>query len=457
MFSLIFEGAIIVMVLGLIAKYILDRRESDYRIDNKELAIASAVLLLVVVPLTAWLGTKIAIHNQVTYNENWGGYELHTNKDVTTCERDGLCHHYYDCDPYTVTHKVKDSNGDEHEEEETKYHDCPYTNEEWTFTIDTTVGRFTIADHNLPTNPDAHRWRWSEPVPDRFASGVPPFWTAAKARIDSGQPGPVTARQSYNNYILASQSTILKRFSDSIDRYKTANLLPTINSSVHDVYFSDRVYFVGRSAPGNWQPAINRFDAALGTELQGDVHLVIVDPNKVTDPDNYSGALLAYWQSKAFDKDALSKNGIIVILGSVDGQTVTWARAVTGMPMGNEALLLDIQNKLPGARLDPDSILGHPSAVFAGGGVRVVHTEGALEQVLWGEHAFKRVRMESHGDDSPGFAYLLRELEPTAWQRFWILFATGIFGAIAWGICIYHGAPRFRSRSWSLPYRRRFY
>ncbi len=451
MLSLILGGLLLTLVPGLLLKYFLDKTESEYRIDNLELGIASAGLAFIVVPLVAWGGTKIAIDNVVTYRENWGGYETQVHHLVTTCERDGSCTHDYQCDPYQVPYECGHTEGtgkDAHYVSQTcyrtEYHSCPYTTEEWTFTVDSTVGTFTIASHNLPTNPDAHRWRWSESVPGYLPSGVPAFWTAVKQRLESGNPGPVTLRHEYRNYILASQRSILKRFSDSIDRYKSDGLMPDLSQNrIHDFYYADRVYLMGVQPAGYWQAAINRFDAALGNTLQGDLHLVIVDANRVTEPDNYIGAVIAYWQSPQFDKDAFSKNGILVVLGTTDGQTAAWARAVTGMPMGNEALMIDIQNGLKGVKLDPDSVLGHPTVNLQ---TRAwTHTQGALEGILWGEHTFQRIHMESHDKDGAGFAYLLREIEPTGWQRFWILVVTFLFGAVAWGICIWHGVPRFRS------------
>lgn len=457
MFSLIFIGAIIAMAVGLAAKFILDRLQSQYRIDNKELAIGSALVLLLIVPLTAYVGTRLAINSQVTYNENWGGYELKANWERIACTRDGPCIHEYDCDPYTVQVPYEcgdyEGTGDDRRyvsrtcyRDETRYHDCPYTDEEWTFTVDTTVGEFTIAANNLPSDPEAHRWRFLKSVPGGIPSGIPAFWTECKQRLHRNEPGPVTARKEYENYLLASQNTILKRYSDSIERYKTAGLLPPINRQIHDFYHADRVYFVGVRPSGDWQAAINRFDAALGTQLQGDLHLVLVDANKITDPDNYQFALLAYWQSKEFEKDALSKNSIVVILGSVDGQTVKWARAGTGMPEGNEAMLVDIQNQLPSTRLEPEAVLGNPKATLVNGSVQVAHTQGALEKVIWGPNAFKRVHMGKPGESgNVGYAYLLREIEPTGWQRFWIIFCQVLLSCIVWGVCIAYGAPAYRS------------
>jgi hypothetical protein len=178
---------------------------------------------------------------------------------------------------------------------------------------------------------------------------------------------------------------------------------------------------------------------------QGDLHLVIVDANTVTDPDNYMGALMAYWESPALGKDALSKNGIAVVVGTKDGKTVAWARAATGMPAGNEMMILDIQNKLVGVPLDTDSIMGHPTVNLATH--KWSNTSSALEQtVLWGQDAFVRVHMGKLTDKgASGYAYLLREIVPTGWQRFWMLFSAFVAGCVTWGICIAHGTPMARA------------
>jgi len=454
MFILIIYGAVIVMAIGLVAKFILDYTKSDHRIDNLELAIATPILLFLVVPLIMWLGTKLAVSNLVTYNENWGGYETQAERIVSSCQRDGNMKNYYKGDPYKYEWDTHDDEVDSkgrhhsvtHHHSETRYHNIPFCSEEWTFVVRTTLGDYTIADRNLPDNPNEYRYRAYVSVPDYLDHGTPDFWTLAKHRLDSGNPGPVTARRQYDNYILASQNSILKRFNDSVGRYQKAGLLPALKSNpIHDFYLADRVYFVGAHPSGNWQGALNRFDAALGSMRQGDLHLVIVDANTVTDPDNYMGALMAYWESPALGKDALSKNGIAVVVGTKDGKTVAWARAATGMPAGNEMMILDIQNKLVGVPLDTDSIMGHPTVNLATH--KWSNTSSALEQtVLWGQDAFVRVHMGKLTDKgASGYAYLLREIVPTGWQRFWMLFSAFVAGCVTWGICIAHGTPMARA------------
>lgn len=459
MFLLVTGGTIIAILVGLGMKWYLDRSESKYGISWTEFVIASIVILLVIAPLVSWLGTMAAISNQVTFNENWGGYEYGTKWVKTKTYRDGGHRWGYACDPYQVyvvdQPAYTDSDGNYHPEQghyETRYHDCPYADEEWTFVVATTLGDYTIADRNLPTNPNQHRWRSSERIPDNLPSGVPHFWEQARDRVDSGDPGPVTARKQYENYILASQSTILQRFSDSIDKYKQDQLLPQLATGVHSFYLSDHVYLVGTTPAGNWQLQARRFNAALGVELQGDLHLVVVDAKRVTDPDNYIGALMAYWQSSAeFGKDCLSQNGIVVVVGTEDGTTIKWARAKTGMPVGNEMMLLEIQNQLPGKALNPELLFGNPKATSAGvksdGSADVViqHTQGVLETIIWGPHKFQRISMNGKDGVGSGYEYLKKELQPTLVQTLGILFGVVVASFAAWGTCIAVGVPTGRN------------
>ncbi len=452
MISLILIGAFIVFTIGLIAKYVLDKKEHELRITWQEFGIAAAVLMIIVIPLTAWVGLKVAFNNTVTYNEFWSGYEVEAQWLKIQTSRDGAGAHKWDCDPYDEwvvdQEAYTDDKGNYHAEQghyETRYHSCPYTTEEWTFVVKTTLGDYYIAENNLPTDPEQYRYYspegHSHGAPASLDRGVPLFWQRVKERIDSNQPGPVTARKPYDNYILASDQTILKKYSADIDRYKKEGLFPKPNATVSDVYFADRVYFVGVQPPGEWQKSANAFDAALGMELTGDLHLIIVDANKVSDPENYSAALFAYWQSPEFGKDAISKNSIMVILATKDGKTVQWARAATGMPRGNERLLIDIRDQLPGTALDPVSVLGTPRGeLYNNGGktfVRVVHSQGKLESIIWGPDKFERVHMKD-------YSYLIHEIEPTTGQKAWIIFFITLLGCVAWGICIAYGPPTYR-------------
>lgn len=455
MIMLVLLAAAITIAVGLAAKFYLEKTNSRFQITKQEFWIAGAVMIVLVIPLTAFVGRHLAINNQVTFTENWNGWETAVRWEKIKCERDGWCKRCYDCDPYQEEYECggyeSDGKGGQRYVSKTctrtKYHSCPYTTYEWTFTVQTTLGEYTIAWHNLPTDPDSHRWRRGVRVPSRYASGIPDFWAAVRDRLAAGNPGPVTRRMPYENYILASQTSILKRFNADVEQYTNAGMLPDIarDNNVYGFYYLNRVYFAGVNPPaGEWQLAMNRFNAAFGTQLQGDLHLVIVDANKVSNPDNYVGALVSYWQSEKFEKEALSKNGVVIVLGTKDGKTADWARAATGMPLGNEHLLVQLQYDLKGVALDPATLIGRPTGrVLSDKQVEVSLSTGELEKILWGKNQFKRVRMK--GDDGQsGFTYLLTEIEPTFWQKVGILAVMMLFAGIAWGFCIYAGDNVFR-------------
>lgn len=448
MLELNFWATLIVLASGAALKFLFDWRQSRYRIDSFEFLITSVLMIIVFNPLVAYIGSRLAVFDQVTFHENWNGWEKAAVKDVTTCTRDGLCRHTYDCDPYKVEVPYecgKTVNGKyvskTCKREETRYHSCPYTTEEWSFSVRTTVGDYPLADRNLPTSPDNYRFRWGKGIPSRWLNdpdnvGVPQRWLSVKDRLSRNQPDPVTRRMDYDNYLLSSHSTLMKQYSGDIQQYKQQGLLPAINSRVSDLYYLNRVYFVGLSVPGDWATYINRFNAALGSLKDGDLHLVIVDSNRVGNPDSYHLALTAYWLGKDFGKDALAKNTILVIVGTKDGKTVDWVKASTGMPSGNETLLLQFETSLKGVAITPESLLGYTAASVNGGNVKVGVPDGAIAKLLWGNEGFQRVRMKNHGASQPGFEHLLKEVEPTESQKNWILFGTFISGIFAWIICL---------------------
>lgn len=453
MFQIVLLTAIVAAMTGLIIKFCLDRYADEKNITWKEFAIGMAIIVIMLAPGVTKLGWELAKDSQVQYNEYWNGWELQADRDDIVCTRDGPCSHEYDCDPYTVLVSYScncDSKGhcDTCYRTETHYHSCPYVDMETTYTITTTLDSYTIASHRFPDNPQAHRWRKSVGVPDGVIShagvGIPPFWAAAKARIDAGSPGPASARRTYVNYILASDHTILKQYSAEIDRFNKAGLLPRLNSGIHDFYLTNKVYFVG-FRPNNaivWQKELGHLNAALGTELQGDVHLVIVENSAISNnPDAYVLALKAYWQNtQVFGRDALSKNGIGVVIGTTDGQTVAWSRAFTGMPLGNEEMTVALRGNLKGRPLEPGAVIGQVRGKFSSAAGRAqvygLHEKGALERTIWGldepQTKFRRYSMSGKGANKigAGFLYLKGEIQPTLSQKIWI----GVFVFLASGL-----------------------
>lgn len=457
MFIMILVSVLSAAVAGLLIKLYFDRLYNSSRyysapsITWTEFTIGILVIALIITPLVGNVGWNLAKQSNLTSNEYWNGWEKQAVTDVTTCTRDGPCRYEYDCDPYIVMVSYScncDSKGncDTCYRPETRYHSCPYVNKEITYVVKTTIDDYTIAYNRFPDNPQANRWRQFVVIPDYVIQnagvGAPPFWLAAKARVDAGNPGPVTKRSKYDNYILASDRTILKQYSSAVEEYKKSNLLPLVQSGIYNFYYADKVQFVGYQPVNSWewQNALCYLNAAFGVELKGDLHLVIVQNEMINNnPDKYILALKAHWQNReVFKRDTISKNSVIVVVGTSDGVTVEWARATTGMPLGNEEMLVAIRN-IKGISLTPESVIGEVRGKFdfkMKAGVLGDHGDGALEKILWGldepQTKFKRVAMTGKTGAGSGFLYLSNEIDITKWQRFWIIFVIFILSLGVW-------------------------
>lgn len=465
-FIWILIGIVLALAVGGAFKWIFGKwGKPEMRVSWPEYGLG-VICAFIVVPLTLVIGIGIIKADKLSFKEFWNGYEVSVESQSIECHEDGSCVHEYDCNPYIV--EVDE------EEWETRYHDCPYATYEYTYRIDTTLGQFTIASHIFAANP--REWDGNG-IPGSVPRGIPPFWQAAKDRIAAGDPGPVTKVAQYDNYILASQKTILKNSSAAVERLQKENLLPepTQNAGdpIRDFYYADKISFVGLNGvtysddhpaddkPGwsladkasfmgpngvtgtsyehEWSNALSRFNAALGTDLQGDLHMAVIDADVVSNPDEYGQAVLAWWQDPSFGNNAISKNSIIVVLGVDDG-LVQWARAYTGMPYGNEAMLLDIQNGLKGAPFDPATVLGKPKASIRGEKVNVDTGDGLLAKIVWGLHAFERVCMlcDDEGEESStSFAYLDDEIQASNSEKFVLVIISLMISTVVWAVLLF--------------------
>ena len=237
-----------------------------------------------------------------------------------------------------------------------------------------------------------------------------------------------------------------------MDKYKNLGLLPSITYGTFGFYSADKVRFVGQAtATQAWQDGLRYFNAAFGTELRGDLQLVIVtDKRAVGNPDEYAYALKAYWQDKkTFDKNATPKNSAVVIMGATDDGKVAWTRAFTGMPLGNEETMIAIQEQLKGVELKPEVVIGNvvgkPFSKFSSV-VRADHKAvGVLERVMWGLNEpklkFRRVSMEAKDktDIGTGFSYLMKEVKISSGAQYGIAAVALILSLIVWVVFVFLG------------------
>jgi hypothetical protein len=333
-------------------------------------------------------------------------------------------------------------------------------NAEHTYVVSTTLGDYTISDHRLPENPNANRWTdtydYEGWIPDwviqQAGTGIPPLWQAAKDRLDNNNPGPATKTNNYNNYILAADYSLLQASSPNIERFSNLGIMPTIarpSNSVYDFYRANKVYFVNWNPTdaNAWYEASMRFNGAFGGDLQGDLHLVIINSrDAANEPDAYTNALKSWWQNpEVWGDDTFAKNGYLVIVGTSDGLTVDWARATTGMPEGNYESQIWIRDHMKGTALTPVAILGNISGeVYVRDDgktkVRTLHsgTPGFLESVLFGldEEITKFIRVSMSADDpedvGTGFLYLDSRIEPKDGQKHLIVAITFVIGLMVW-------------------------
>jgi hypothetical protein len=207
-------------------------------------------------------------------------------------------------------------------------------------------------------------------------------------------------------------------------------LLPALPKDIRSLYWANKVSFIGLSPPNAmiWQKGLEYLNAALGSQLNGDLMLVVVKNSAVSaNPERYMLALKAFWQDKQINKNcALPKNAIVIILGTEDGTTISWSRGFTAMPIGNEKLTTVLRDGLKGWPLDPEAIIGPIKSYRGEAGVKYPPPEWsttALQKLLWGlddpSTKFSRVSM-SGKDGKGGFLYLKGEIQPTM-KQIWII------------------------------------
>lgn len=382
--------------------------------------------------------SKISIEQQLTFKEMWNGFELSAESKTITCRIDGSCRHTFKCDPYEVIHHksrtVTDANGktttEYYTETETKYKQCPYSKEETSFWVNTTLNKISYGD-NLMTG---DQFRWGHKIPGGQQT-APAEWTAADNRIKEGKSQGISEVRSYKNFILASNDEIFKKNPGLVEQLKTDNLLPNITTEAQ-LGFANKFHAVEVDAPESFSVDVANLNGAMAIDKKfGDLRVVAIDSDRAGSPDDYTNALSAYWSSTDyFGKNALPKNAVVIVMGvSSDDKTVEWGRAFTGMPIGNEGFIQAVSSKLKDVPFD-ENLIGRPA--FSKD-MSFVSTNGLIEELLWdSSNGFQRVSMSGDGIEAAGFMYLGSSISPTtgyivgaaiAWT---LLLAGSIAGAL---------------------------
>lgn len=461
-----------VAVSGLALKYLvpLFLRDSDWDISWREFIAGLIVAYMVAMPVVFAAGKALSTADALRYEEFRNGVETSALVSVATCEPghsgSSAASGHSNCDneyntgqtyTYIETYYVTvddgcDSKGNcsSHQEmrtrTETAFIYYPYATKEYSYKITDSLGGSYSFPYAYVKDGEGYK---GKVIPKNLPRGDPAEWTTATKRLAEGNPRPVTRLFDYNNYVLASHDDLLKPFSKNVARYLKEGILPahTKNITTNPLHgfnnsTADKVSFVGVKVADSkaWETSLMGFDAALGSQLQGDLHLVLIDSSLVDSPTDYLNALKAYWLGDGLGRRAIAKNAVIVVAG-VEGNTIKWGMASTGMPFGNEVMLQGIENFLPDTPLDPKQVIGTPRTVVTpsskdGGkdkvAVTLSDTPGVLERVVLHDFPFQRACMDCKNDGKEiGYANLVVDIEPKSWQ-FGIMIGIVSLLALVW-------------------------
>ncbi len=477
-------AVLLVAGIGLAVKYglkALDARQAFYedkQITWFEYGVAMAVLTLIVVPSVLVIGKSLSQDQKLVYYEMYNGVETKPTYSATECQAghagesysagQSNCQYSYVSgsysweEEYPVTTCTTDSKGGSSCTTTMaccNYYSAniytPYSKWEYRFSLhDSLGGSYTFPVTYLAHQPE--QFNGNVAIPANLPRGNPADWEESKRRYDARNPRPVTNVFPYDNYILASGDEMLAPYSQDVDKYKKAGLLPDHTAGILDnpIYGDSRkqakkLSFVGVKVPNEqvWQESLMQFNAALGSKLQGDLHVVIIDSNRISNPQGYLKALRAYWLGEHFGKHALSKNGIILVIGTSGGK-IDWAQADTGMPYGNNVMLRTMEGNLEEtATLSPDAIFGQPHTIVTPSTkegekdkveVALSTPRGALEDAMFSKATkFQRPCMVCEDKEDAGqvgYSDLIAQIEPSTGQKVWMVVIVGLISFIPWGL-----------------------
>ncbi len=465
--------AAVVIVTGLAAKFLVRfiPMDSMWNISWREFIAGVLLPLIFVLPAVFFIGKALSVDEALRYEEFYNGVETSTAMNAENCYPGtsgtsafsgfSNCDHQYNTgisysweEVYYVSHTECDSDGKNCTTEserktrtETAFIYNPYATVEYHYEItDSLGGSYTFPAAYVK---DGEGYQGGD-LPADLPRGDPQEWIDAKARLDAGNPRPVTRMFGYDNYILASQDELLKPFSKNVERYKEEEILPEHTQGIlqnpmygYNDSFASKVSFVDVEVADEaaWQESLMSFNAALGSSLRGDLHLVLIKDSLVESPTDYLNALKAYWLGEDFGRRAIAKNAIIVVAG-VRGNTVEWGIASTGMPFGNEVMLQGIEANLPDTPLKPEEVIGSPRTVISPDSnddgddevkVSLSETPGVLERVVLDDYPFKRACMTCSDDEGEiGYADLVNKIEPQPWQWGIMITVVGILALVWW-------------------------
>ena len=315
----------------------------------------------------------------VKYQEYQNGFELEAKSYSTKCEVDGDCKHTYKCDRSTSVHMQYTGNGNYISMPRTKHRSCPYTTQETTFTVETTMGERVYAS-NVPLG---EPYRSNTVIPEEFTLKAPEEWIEAQRRLEQGEPRGITGYKETSTPPEVDER-LQEEYADDVSSLLADNLLPDMPKGFQGAYYAEKAHVIEYEPEHNFLRDIEHVNGALGMEgYDVDVHAVFIDESTGVDPDTYTNSLIAYWQSDTFETNKLADNALVIAIGvDSDADTVVWARAAGNAIKENNAIKDAIQEELVEKPMD-GNLFGKPSYNLE---KEVVEpSEGIVENILW-EH-----------------------------------------------------------------------
>jgi len=458
--------------LTMLALYFLGKRgkvSDRRRISVIEFVIVLLIASVVVTPTTLAIGKDLSVSAMLTDKEFYNGYENEPSVHPNPCHAgekghdaesgESNCHYSYDtgaqyADEVETGQKCtgQGSNKTCVPDYTTYYADifAPYATVEYTYSVSDTLGQsYDYPGTYIATDAKSYAGR---AIPSYIPRGAPQDWQDAMSHWLAHNSRPTTTMFEYQNPILALRNNkgidnydtppsddVVKQYVDKgLVPDHTANILTNPIRGRSDgkaQTVADKAAFectpTSTADKQAWQNKLMQFNSQLGTKLQGDLHLVIVG-SCISDLHQYTGVLKAWWQSAHYGDSPLSKNGIIVVLQTTDGKTISGADATTGMPFGNNGMLNSIRTYLPGTLLSPRDVLGDPRT-FGNKQYFEGSPAGSLEDiVLDGPYHFLRACMIHCPAGQTGYGSLIAQLDPPTADKVYMVGAVLLIATCLW-------------------------
>lgn len=470
----------VIVLLGFVAQKFVPKllprfvRDYGWHISSRELYVGIAAAT-VAMALVMVVGTKMAIVGQLQFDEFRTGVEIHAGFHTEQCRpgapgpnaSSGLsnCEHQYDTgeiywyeesywksEPYDCPSAEEPSKRCTRSVEKKRSVPAPiyapFASKEYRYFITNSISDAYVFPKTYVKADEPYGNR---AIPANLPMGQPSHWVRSKQRIEAGDPRSFEGIFTYENPIYATQDSMLLPYSNDVQRLLDDKLLPEHTVGINDqpLYgFSksqaSKVSFVQYQPADEaaWQESLSGLNAAVGSKLEGDIHLVVIDAKLVDSKVDYLNALKAYWLDiEYFGRRALAQNAIIVVVGA-ENEQVKWAIASTGMPDGNEILLRRLESTLPGTPLTPAAVIGDPRTVVTPAAsededeittVTLSDKPGTLEWIILEDTPFVRACMLSEeGDDCIGYEDLIDLLQPKPWQYGVMLLIIMLLSVVCW-------------------------